>query len=113
MVVIGGMRHILGPALGVLFYILFRELFSIWTGDWMLWFGLLFVGFIIYSPSGLVGIWAKLVQQWRPAPEASAAMSRQRIYEGLPLPSFLRPQAQPGPVSEVAVMEKVGRTAGR
>jgi len=33
MVVIGGMHRILGPALGVLFYMLFRELFSIWTGN--------------------------------------------------------------------------------
>ncbi len=40
MVVIGGMRHILGPALGALFFILFRELFSIWTANWLLWFGL-------------------------------------------------------------------------
>src|ERR1700724_269691 len=38
MVVIGGMHHILGPAIGVLFYILFRELFSIWTANWLLWF---------------------------------------------------------------------------
>ena len=45
MVVIGGMYHILGPALGVLFYILFRELFSIWTANWLLWFGLVFVAF--------------------------------------------------------------------
>ena len=48
MVVIGGMHHILGPALGVLFYILFRELFSIWTANWLLWFGLVFVGFVLY-----------------------------------------------------------------
>ena len=40
MVVIGGMHTILGPALGVVFYVLFRELFSIWTGNWLLWFGL-------------------------------------------------------------------------
>ena len=33
MVVIGGMRSMLGPALGALFFILFRELFSIWTGE--------------------------------------------------------------------------------
>ena len=38
MVVIGGMRDILGPALGSLFFILFRELFSIWTANWLLWF---------------------------------------------------------------------------
>ena len=31
MVVIGGMRSFLGPALGALFYILFREFLSIWT----------------------------------------------------------------------------------
>ena len=51
MVVIGGMRNLLGPALGALFFILFRELFSIWTPNWLLWFGLIFVGFVLYSPS--------------------------------------------------------------
>ncbi len=90
MVVIGGMHHMLGPALGVLFYVLFRELLSIWTGNWLLWFGLVFVGFVIFSPEGLAGIWAKLRRRWNPPPEESAAMSRRRIYEGLPLPAFLR-----------------------
>ncbi len=60
MVVIGGMRSMLGPALGALFFILFRELFSIWTPNWLLWFGLIFVAFVIYSPAGLVGIWRTL-----------------------------------------------------
>ncbi|HEY8357221.1 MAG TPA: branched-chain amino acid ABC transporter permease, partial [Ramlibacter sp.] len=40
MVVIGGMRSFLGPALGVLFYLLFRELFSIYTDNWLFWFGI-------------------------------------------------------------------------
>jgi ABC-type branched-subunit amino acid transport system permease subunit len=57
MVVIGGMRSMLGPALGALFFILFRELFSIWTPNWLLWFGLIFVAFVMYTPGGLVGIW--------------------------------------------------------
>ncbi len=98
MVVIGGMRSFLGPALGVLFYILFRELFSIYTDNWLLWFGLIFVGFIIFSPSGLTGIWGKLQRRWRPPPEESAAMSRRKIYQGLPLPAFLRPAPRPGVV---------------
>ena len=89
MVVIGGMHRLLGPALGVLFYILFRELFSIWTGNWLLWFGLVFVAFVLYSPEGLTGIWAKLRRRWHPPPEESAAMSRRKIREGLPLPAFL------------------------
>ena len=48
MVVIGGMRSFLGPALGALFFILFREFLSIWTVHGLFWFGLLFVGFIVF-----------------------------------------------------------------
>ena len=79
MVVIGGMRNLLGPAFGALFFILFRELYSIWTADWLLWFGLIFVGFVVFSPSGLVGIWAQLQRRWRPVQEEVAAMSKRRI----------------------------------
>jgi branched-chain amino acid transport system ATP-binding protein len=106
MVVIGGMHHILGPTLGVLFYILFRELFSIWTANWLLWFGLVFVGFVLFSPDGLVGIWGKLKRRWRPPPEEAAAMSRRKIYEGLPIPALLQPPASTGKVLEVAGVSK-------
>jgi branched-chain amino acid transport system ATP-binding protein len=106
MVVIGGMRSMLGPALGALFFILFRELFSIWTPNWLLWFGLIFVAFVLYSPGGLVGIWATLSRRWRPAPEEAAAMSKRRIYEGLPLPAFLTPAGLKGKVLEVEGISK-------
>ena len=106
MVVIGGMRSMLGPALGALFFILFRELFSIWTPNWLLWFGLIFVAFVMYSPDGLVGIWSTFVRRWRPAPEEAAAMSKRRIYEGLPLPDFLTPESLKGTVLEVRGISK-------
>jgi ABC-type branched-subunit amino acid transport system ATPase component/ABC-type branched-subunit amino acid transport system permease subunit len=106
MVVIGGMRSLLGPALGVLFYSLFRELFSIWTDNWLLWFGIIFVGFVLFSPDGLVGIWVRLRRRWQVAPEESAAMSRRRIYEGLPLPGFLQAQRGTGKVLEVQDLDK-------
>jgi ABC-type branched-subunit amino acid transport system ATPase component/ABC-type branched-subunit amino acid transport system permease subunit len=106
MVVIGGMQHILGPTLGVLFYILFRELFSIWTSNWLLWFGIVFVGFVLYSPDGLVGIYAKLRRRWRPLPEEAAAMSGRKVYENLPLPAFLQPPRREGTVLEVAGVSK-------
>jgi branched-chain amino acid transport system ATP-binding protein len=106
MVVIGGMRNILGPPLGALFFILFRELFSIWTPNWLFWFGLIFIGFVMYSPNGLVGIWATLSRRWWPAPEEGAAMSRRKIYEGLPLPAFLRPESLKGTVLEVKGVSK-------
>ena len=107
MVVIGGMHHhILGPAVGVVFYILFRELFSIWTQDWLLWFGLIFVAFVMYSPGGIVGIGARIRDRLRPPPEEDAAMSRRRIYQGLALPEFLRPQRREGAALEVENVAK-------
>jgi len=100
MVVIGGMRTFLGPALGALFFLLFRELFSIYTDNWLLWFGLIFVGFIMFSPTGLTGIWGQLRRRLRPQPEGSAAMSKRKIFDGLPLPAFLRPAIRNGVVLE-------------
>jgi branched-chain amino acid transport system ATP-binding protein len=106
MVVIGGMHHILGPALGALFYILFRELLSIWTGNWLLWFGLIFIAFVLYSPSGLVGIWSRATRRWQPKEFDAAAMSRRRIYESLDLPQFLRPKPHDGRVLEASGVAK-------
>ena len=107
MVIIGGMHgNILGPALGVVFYIVFREMFSGLTSDWLFWFGLVFVGFVMYLPGGLVGAWEKVSRRWRPAPEESAAMSRRRIHEGLELPAFLRPDPVQGEVLEVSGVSK-------
>ncbi|MBW0172499.1 MAG: ATP-binding cassette domain-containing protein [Hydrogenophaga sp.] len=102
MVVIGGMHSFLGPALGAVFFLLFRELFSMWTDNWLLWFGLIFVGFIIFSPSGLTGIWGQIQRRLRPPPEDGAAMSKRKIYEGLPLPEFLRPKRRDGAVLEAS-----------
>ncbi|HEX7387724.1 MAG TPA: branched-chain amino acid ABC transporter ATP-binding protein/permease [Castellaniella sp.] len=101
MVVIGGMHSLLGPALGALSYQLFRELFSIYTNNWLLWFGLIFMAFVLFSPTGLTGIWAKLRDMIRPLPTDSAAMSKRKIYEGLPLPAFLHPAAHAGDVLQV------------
>ncbi len=106
MVVIGGMRSFLGPALGVIFYLMFREMFSMFTSNWLLWFGLVFVGFVLFSPTGLVGIYEKIKRRLKPPPEESAAMSRRRIFEGLPLPGFLQPPAWQGTVLEVDGVDK-------
>jgi branched-chain amino acid transport system ATP-binding protein len=106
MVVIGGMRSMLGPALGALFFILFRELFSIWTSNWLLLFGLSFVGFVMFSAEGLVGIWTRLMRRIKPPPEEASAMGKRRIYKDLPLPSFLRPEGVQGIVLEIQGVSK-------
>ena len=103
MVVIGGMRSFLGPALGALFFILFRELLSIWTPLWLFWFGLLFVGFIVFSPTGLVGVAEELIAPWRRKVTEAAAMAGRTIAVGLKLPpSVVRHDPVEGPVLAVS-----------
>ncbi len=91
MVVIGGMRSFLGPALGAMFYILFREFLSIWTPHWLFFFGLLFVGFIMFSPDGLVGVAQRLLRPFRRQHSQAAAMAGRIVAAPEPLPDFLRP----------------------
>ena len=93
MVVIGGMRSFLGPALGALFYLLFREYLSSVTENWLLFFGLLFVGFIVFSPTGLVGVSQRLLAPFRRLPSEDAAMSARRVTAPERLPAMLRPDA--------------------
>ncbi|HET7033659.1 MAG TPA: branched-chain amino acid ABC transporter permease, partial [Casimicrobiaceae bacterium] len=87
MVIIGGMRSLLGPALGALFYILFREYLSIWTPNWLRPFGLLFVGFVVFSPTGLVGVWRRLITPLRPRVVEAAAMAGRTIEQATPMPA--------------------------
>ena len=96
MVVIGGMRSFLGPALGALFFILFREFLSIWTPHWLFYFGLLFVGFIVFSPTGLVGVAGRLLAPFRAPAIEPAAMAGRRAAEDTPLPrAWCRPMRRP------------------
>ena len=90
MVVIGGMRSFLGPALGALFFILFREFLSIWTAHWLFYFGLLFVGFIVFSPTGLVGVAARVLDPFRKRAIEAAAMAGRQIAEDAKLPQIYR-----------------------
>jgi ABC-type branched-subunit amino acid transport system ATPase component/ABC-type branched-subunit amino acid transport system permease subunit len=90
MVVIGGMRSFLGPALGAMFFILFREFLSIWTHHWLFYFGLLFIGFIVFSPTGLVGVAGRLVAPFRRHVIEAAAMAERKTAENTALPQTLR-----------------------
>ena len=106
MVVIGGMRSFLGPALGALFYILFREFLSIYTAYWLLYFGLLFVGFIVFSPTGLVGVAERVLRPFRRVVFEEAAMAGRRVGDE-PLPAFLQPAAHvAGPILQVSGLVK-------
>ena len=100
MVVIGGMRSFMGPALGALFFMLFREYLSLYTSSWLLFFGLLFVGFIVFSPSGLIGVAERIMAPFRKKEETDAAMAARRV-EAV------------GAVPYQFVREKIGRASCR
>ena len=95
MTIIGGTRAFLGPALGALFFILFRELLSSHTDAWLFWFGLLFMAFILYSPAGLAKVGHARVGAMAEAPGAVRRGSRgdgfaHRARSEQPVPAFLR-----------------------
>ena len=94
MVVIGGMRSSSGPALGALFYVIFRDYLSSLTANWLFVFGLLFVAFIVFSPRAL----SASMSGDRAVPEQAvedAAMAARSV-GAVPLPDFLAPGAYEG-----------------
>ena len=99
MVVIGGMRSFLGPALGAFFFIMFREYLSTVTGNWLLFFGLLFVGFVMFSPDGLVGVWTRLSRPFRKTQEGEAAMALRQAGASGPVPEGLYRKGAGGAVA--------------
>ncbi|MDO5606657.1 MAG: branched-chain amino acid ABC transporter ATP-binding protein/permease [Paracoccus sp. (in: a-proteobacteria)] len=109
MVVIGGMRGFLGPALGALFYVFFREYLSMWTENWLFWFGLVFMGFVLFAPNGLVGIGRQIMARLRPGPDLAAAMAERRA-SVLPLPALLKRETPPA--AQVLRAEGIGKSFG-
>jgi ABC-type branched-subunit amino acid transport system ATPase component/ABC-type branched-subunit amino acid transport system permease subunit len=90
MVLIGGMRSFAGPLIGAVFFLLFREYLSQYTENWLLFFGLVFVGFVLLSPSGLVGLGQRILRWFKPEIETAAAMSARKVPTTLQsFPSFL------------------------
>ena len=102
MSIIGGMGHFLGPPLGGAFFILFREILSGFTAGWQFWFGLLFMGFILFSPAGLIGLGGRLLALFYRGREEAAAMAARVIPQpGQEVVAFLRrPEASAGVLLE-------------
>ena len=89
MSIFGGMGNFLGPALGALAYLMFREIVSGYTATWQFWFGLLFMGFILFSPLGLMGLGVRLLAHLRKQ-EPAAMAGRITPAAGQAPPAFLR-----------------------
>tara|TARA_R110002126_G_scaffold291808_1_gene459795 strand:+ start:14420 stop:15436 length:1017 start_codon:yes stop_codon:yes gene_type:complete len=57
----GGFVSFWGPVVGVIVYYLARDLLGSITEAWLLWYGLLFMAVMMFSPEGFAGGWGKLV----------------------------------------------------
>ena len=56
MTYIGGIGHFFGPILGAVLVTLMQLFLSAVTPAWLLYFGLMFVGMVLWAPMGLAGI---------------------------------------------------------
>ncbi|HSB81608.1 MAG TPA: branched-chain amino acid ABC transporter ATP-binding protein/permease [Candidatus Methylomirabilis sp.] len=64
MTLVGGMRNFFGPIVGAVFFIFVRDILSSYTENWMVFFGIVFMAFILFSPNGITGatlaLWGRL-----------------------------------------------------
>ncbi|HWQ39132.1 MAG TPA: branched-chain amino acid ABC transporter ATP-binding protein/permease [Burkholderiales bacterium] len=94
MTIFGGVGSFLGPALGAFAYLMMRAVLSAYTDAWQFWFGLMFMGFILFSPLGLVGIGQRLLAPLLPRRTVAGAMAQRVVPQpGQSVPDFLKVHA--------------------
>ncbi len=68
MVIVGGAGTLIGPIIGAAFFMLVSNFLSSWTNSWALFFGAIFILFVLFAPQG---IWGLATRAWNGAgPEA-------------------------------------------
>ena len=111
MSIIGGAGHFLGPPIGAAFYLVFREVLSAYTAAWLFWFGLLFMAFILFSPSGLVGLGERLAAPFRRQREELASMAaRVKPNPAQEVPAYLVPATPPGAGGVLLEADRVSKS---
>ena len=56
MVIIGGAGTLIGPILGAAFFLIVEHQLSNYTEAWALFFGLIFIAFVMFAPEGIWGL---------------------------------------------------------
>jgi branched-chain amino acid transport system permease protein len=75
----GGMGTLYGPIIGAIAFLFSRDLISSYTEHWRLILGVIFVGFVLYSPRGIVGLYDAL--RGKVIPSALSHMWRRVVRE--------------------------------
>jgi len=65
MTIVGGMRNFFGPIVGGAIFVLFKDILSSITKNWMVFFGIIFMAFILFSPNGVVGVIQQIIAHFR------------------------------------------------
>jgi len=60
MTLVGGMRSFVGPAVGAAVFVFMRDTLSSWTENLLVYFGVIFIAFVMFSPNGIVGVFQRL-----------------------------------------------------
>jgi branched-chain amino acid transport system permease protein len=56
MVIVGGTGTLVGPILGAVFFLFVQQQLSTYTDSWALFFGVIFIGFVLFAPEGILGL---------------------------------------------------------
>jgi branched-chain amino acid transport system ATP-binding protein len=89
MTLVGGMRSFVGPAVGAAVFVFMRDALSSWTANWLVYFGLIFIAFVMFSPNGIVGVFQRLLGMLRHAEPAALRVA------SAPGPAAAAPPAAP------------------
>jgi branched-chain amino acid transport system permease protein len=69
MVIVGGQGTLIGPILGAAFFMLLEHQLSSYTEAWALFFGLIFIGFVLFAPEGIWGLARRVLRRGGPPAE--------------------------------------------
>jgi len=98
MTLVGGMRSFVGPAVGAAVFVFMRDTLSSWTQNWLIYFGVIFIAFVMFSPNGIVGVAERLRGLRRRAEVGGDAP---------PAAVVAAPAAAPGPAAAVETLLEV------
>jgi len=86
MTLVGGMRSFIGPAVGAAVFVFMRDTLSSWTQNWLVYFGVIFIAFVMFSPNGIVGVAERLRSLRRRADGAVAPPPATAVTTPVPAP---------------------------
>lgn len=76
MVIVGGAGTLIGPILGAVFFLTVEHQLSNYTDSWALFFGLIFIAFVIFAPEGIWGLLTARRGRRAAAPEYGHGVAR-------------------------------------